>query len=81
MVELDRVLLIADGDSVTIGSPIIDGAKVTATYLGEKKGVKVIIFKYKNKTRYARKRGHRQLCTRLEIKDILKPNVAAGGKV
>jgi len=72
-VELSRVLLIADGEDTIIGSPTIDGAKVTATCLGEHKGDKIIVFKYKPKVRYRRKTGHRQLYARLEIKEIIKP--------
>ena len=72
-VELDRVLLIADGDEVTAGKPVIDGAKVTATALQNGKGEKVIVFKYKPKVRYRRKNGHRQLFTRLMIDQILPP--------
>jgi large subunit ribosomal protein L21 len=76
-VELSRVLLIADGEDTIIGTPTIDGAKVTATCLGEKKGDKVIVFKYKPKVRYRRKKGHRQLYATLEIKDIIKPGEQA----
>ena len=76
-VELSKVLLIADGKDVVIGSPTIDNAKVTATCLNEGKGDKVIVFKYKNKVRYRRKKGHRQLFTTLKINDIVKP----GGEV
>ena len=69
-VELDRVLLIDDGDKVTVGSPIIVGAKVTATSKGEAKGDKVVVFKYKSKVRYRKKTGHRQLYTTLAIDSI-----------
>jgi len=72
-VELSRVLLIADEKDTIIGSPTIDGAKVTASCLGEEKGDKVIVFKYKPKVRYRRKTGHRQLYSRLEIREIIKP--------
>ena len=70
-VELDRVLLIADGDQVTVGQPTVEGAKVMATSQGEGKGKKIIVFKYKSKVRYRRKRGHRQLYTRLMIDKIV----------
>ena len=75
-VELDRVLLIADGDNVTVGQPTIDGAKVTATAKGEARGDKVVVFKYKPKVRYRRKTGHRQSYTRLAIDKILTPGAA-----
>jgi large subunit ribosomal protein L21 len=75
-VELDRVLLIADGDRVVVGTPTVDGAKVFATSQGESKGKKVIVFKYKAKVRYRRKTGHRQSYTRLVIDRIAEPGAA-----
>ena len=80
-IELSKVLLIADGEDTIIGSPTIDGAKVIATCLGEQKGDKIIVFKYKPKVRYRRKKGHRQLYTRLEIKEIVKPGEKAAKRV
>ncbi|MFC1902682.1 50S ribosomal protein L21 [Chloroflexota bacterium] len=74
-VELERVLLIADGDKVTAGSPTVDGAKVVATSKGEGKGKKVIVLKYKPKVRYTKKMGHRQLYTRLVIDKIIGPGI------
>jgi large subunit ribosomal protein L21 len=74
-IELDRVLLIADGDNINIGNPIIDGAKVLAKNEANVKGEKVIVFKYKPKVRYRRKNGHRQLYTRLSIEKILAPGM------
>ncbi len=79
-IELSRVLLIADDKDTVIGSPTIDGAKVVATCLGEAKGDKVIVFKYKPKVRYRRKKGHRQILAKLEIKEILKPGQEAAPK-
>ena len=72
-VELDKVLLIADGDKATVGTPTVEGAKVIATSQGEGKGKKIIVFKYKPKVRYRKKTGHRQLSTRLAIDKIVKP--------
>ena len=72
-VELDKVLLIADGERVTVGTPTVDGAKVIATSQGEGKGKKIIVFKYKPKVRYRKKTGHRQLYTRLVIDKIVSP--------
>jgi len=77
-VELDRVLFIADGDKVTVGTPTIDGAKVIATSQGDGKGKKVIVFKYKPKVRYRKKTGHRQLYTRLAIDKIVGPEAMLG---
>ena len=76
-VELDKVLLIANGDKVTVGTPTIDGAKVVATSQGEGKGKKIIVFKYKPKVRYRKKTGHRQLYTRLAIDKITGPTEKA----
>ena len=54
-----------------MGRPYLPGAKVVASVLGEEKGKKIIVFKYKPKVRYRRKLGHRQLHTRLAIEDIV----------
>jgi large subunit ribosomal protein L21 len=75
-VELDRVLLIGDGDRVTVGTPTVEGAKVVATAQGTAKGDKVIVFKYKPKIRYRKKTGHRQFHTRLVVDKILGPGIA-----
>ena len=72
-VELDRVLFIANGDRVTVGTPTIEGARVIATSQGEGKGKKIIVFKYKPKVRYRRKMGHRQRYTSLTIDKIVEP--------
>ena len=69
-VELDRVLMVADGEAVQVGQPVVDGAKVSATVVEQGKGDKVLIFKYRAKQRYRRKKGHRQLYTRLQIQEI-----------
>ncbi len=73
MVELDRVLLIGDSDKVTTGTPTVEGAKVVATSLGEIRDKKITVFKFKSKIRYAVKKGHRQLHTRLIIDKIIGP--------
>lgn len=77
-IEIDRVLMITEGDKVTVGKPIVDGAKVIATSQGESKGKKIIVFKYKPKVRYRRKTGHRQFHTRLVIDKIVEPGMAQG---
>ncbi len=69
-VELDRVLMLADGEQVTVGKPVIDGAKVVATVVDQAKAAKVTIFKYHPKHRYRRKVGHRQQLMRLRIDQI-----------
>ncbi len=75
-VDLERVLLIADGERITVGTPTVDGAKVVATSKGEGKGEKIIVFKYKPKVRYRKKTGHRQRYTRLVIDKIVEPGAA-----
>ena len=72
-VELNRVLLIADADKVTVGTPTVDGAKVLATSQGDGKARKIIVLKYKPKVRYRKKTGHRQLYTRLALDRIVGP--------
>jgi large subunit ribosomal protein L21 len=69
------VLLVADGDKVVVGRPMVDKAKVVAEAVGEAKGKKIIVFKYKPKVRYRRKTGHRQIYTTLAIKQILMGEV------
>jgi len=71
-VTFDRVLLIGDGDDVTIGTPTIAGASVSATVLGEALGPKLVIFKFKQKVKYRRRTGHRQHMTRVRI-DTINP--------
>ena len=69
--ELTDVLLLADGDRVTVGSSTVPGAKVTAEVVSQGRGPKVTIFKYKSKTRQRTKTGHRQPYTRLAIQEIV----------
>lgn len=69
-VTFEKVLLSDDGQAATIGMPYIDGASVTATYLGLKKGPKISIVRYKAKSNRDRKIGHRQKYARVEITGI-----------
>jgi large subunit ribosomal protein L21 len=69
-VELTDVLLVADGDDIKIGTPNLAGAKVTAEILGQEKGEKLIVFKFRRRKQYRRKNGHRQQYTALKITDI-----------
>lgn len=71
-VELKDVLLIANNGDVSVGTPTVDGAVVEAEIVEHGKGPKLRIFKYKNKTRYRRRMGHRTHYTRLEVKRILQ---------
>ena len=70
-IELDRVLLVAEGEEVRVGQPTVEGAKVLATVTDHVKGPKIIIFKYRPRQRYRRKKGHRQAYTRLTIDEIV----------
>lgn len=65
-----EVLLFADGGDVKLGSPLLDGASVTAEVVDQHKGDKVIAFKYKRRKGYHRTVGHRRQLTRLKIKSI-----------
>ena len=72
-IELDRVLLLDNDGQVTVGNPLVDGARVLATAHGEHKGKKIIVFRYKPKVRSRKKTGHRRIFTRLSIDRILPP--------
>ncbi|MGA7278610.1 MAG: 50S ribosomal protein L21, partial [Desulfocapsaceae bacterium] len=69
-VELDTVLLIADDDAVTVGKPVIDGAKVVATITEQGKNRKIKVFKKKRRKGYRLLKGHRQAFTALKISDV-----------
>jgi large subunit ribosomal protein L21 len=69
-VEIDRVLLVADGDSVTVGQPTVAGAKVKGTVVRHFRARKVIVYKMQPKKKTRKKRGHRQEVTRLMIDSI-----------
>ncbi len=69
-VTLDKVLVLADGDTRTFGTPVVEGAKVRATVMAHSKAKKVIVFKYKSKVHYRRKKGHRQQYTTIRIDKI-----------
>ncbi len=75
-VSFDNVLLIGEGDKVTVGAPAIDGAQVGAKVLKHLKGDKVIVFKKKRRKGYRKKNGHRQSLTEILIEGI----VASGAK-
>lgn len=72
-VTFDQVLLIADGEKVAIGTPTVSGASVQATVIENGKAEKKIVFRYKSKTRYRKKKGHRQAYTKVQITKI-SPN-------
>jgi large subunit ribosomal protein L21 len=68
--EFENVLAVSDGGEVIFGAPYVAGAKVLAQVQSHLQDRKVVVFKYKRKTRYRRKKGHRQEYTRLVIKGI-----------
>ncbi|MCD6270746.1 50S ribosomal protein L21 [bacterium] len=66
----DQVLLVEKAKKIKIGTPFVEGAKVTGKVLEHGKGEKIIVFKYKPKKRYRKKQGHRQPYTLVEITKI-----------
>ena len=69
-IDLDQVLLVADDEDIKVGTPTVKGASVKATVVEHFKGKKILVFKYIPSERSRRKRGHRQLYTRLHIDEI-----------
>ncbi len=69
-IVFDKVLLVADGDNVKIGTPLVDGAKVKGTIVKQGRSKKIIVFKFKRRKRYHRKYGHRQYFTAVKIEEI-----------
>ena len=70
-ITFDQVLMIG-GEETLIGNPVVDGAKVAATVTANGKADKVVVYKYKRKTGYHKKNGHRQLFTEVKIDSIAK---------
>ncbi len=68
--DISDVLLISNGDETVIGQPRVNGATVSATVVEQFRGKKIIVYKYRQRTNYRRKQGHRQYYTRLRIDDI-----------
>ena len=69
-IDLRAVLLVGDDGAVTSDRSALEGAKVRASVLGEVKGPKLTVFKYKNKTGYRNRNGHRQKLTRIRVDEI-----------
>ena len=69
-ITLDQVLMVGEGESVKIGTPIIAGAKVTATVIAHGRGPKVKIFKMRRRKHYQKHQGHRQNYTEIQISGI-----------
>ena len=70
-VDFDKVLLIGNDENISVGTPLVDGAKVSAKVLGHIKGDKVIIFKKKRRKGYKKLNGHRQQYTQIEVENIV----------
>lgn len=70
ILKFDKVLLVADGDKVEIGTPYVSGAVVEGTLVRQGRDKKKIVFKYHSKARYRKKKGHRQAFTETVITEI-----------
>lgn len=69
-VAFDEVLLVGEGESATVGTPLVAGASVSATVLDQTRGEKVIVFKKRRRKNYRRRNGHRQYLTVVRVTDI-----------
>ncbi len=69
-VKFDKVLLYSNGDELQIGKPLLENVSVSGKVLAHGKGKKIIVFKYKPKKNYRKKKGHRQLFTKVRIEEI-----------
>lgn len=78
-VVFDQVLLVRDGEQVRVGSPLVEGAAVRATVVEQYKDDKVVVFKFKRRKMYRRKKGHRQLLTQVRIDEIVLPGGGTAG--
>lgn len=79
-IDIEHVLLVSDEGNVTVGLPLVSGAVVQATVVGQVKGPKVTVFRYKPKKRIRVKTGHRQKYTRLQIDEIRLSDEGADSK-
>ena len=70
-VVIDKVLMVNDGDTTTIGAPLVAGATVSATVLSHGRADKVMIFKFRRRKHYRKTQGHRQSFTEIQIGEIL----------
>ncbi len=70
-VELDKVLLVSDGKTVSVGTPVVEGFRIAAKVIAHSKGDKVLVFKKKRRKGYQKMNGHRQAITELWIEAIL----------
>jgi large subunit ribosomal protein L21 len=68
---LNEVLLVADGDNIQVGQPLVEGARVVGEILRQGRAKKIIVFKKKRRKKYRRKQGHRQLYTAFQVREII----------
>ncbi|NWG52887.1 MAG: 50S ribosomal protein L21 [Hydrogenophilaceae bacterium] len=69
-IDFAEVLMVGDGDKVTVGAPLVSGAKVAGEIVETRKGEKVLVFKKRRRSTYRRKRGHRQFETVVKITNV-----------
>ncbi|MGI6572624.1 MAG: 50S ribosomal protein L21 [Fermentimonas sp.] len=69
--EFEKVMLVDDGEKVTVGAPLVDGAKVVVEVLSHVKGDKVLVFKKKRRKGYQKLNGHRQQFSEVQVKEIV----------
>lgn len=69
-VEFDRVLMVSDGESVNVGAPVVEGARVTAEVVGHGRGEKIRIIKFRRRKHHMKRAGHRQWYTEVKITGI-----------
>jgi large subunit ribosomal protein L21 len=79
-VTFDRVLLIADDDGVTVGTPTVAGASVRGTVVAHGRGPKVIVFRFRPKAHYRRRTGHRSALTQVRIEEIATASARKSSK-
>lgn len=72
-VHFDEVLLVANDGAVTVGKPMVDGAKVTGSIVEHQQGDKLVVFKFKRRKSYRRRNGHRQDYTAVKIDEVVAP--------
>jgi large subunit ribosomal protein L21 len=77
-ISFDEVLMVGEGDGVTVGAPFVSGAKVKATVVSHGRGDKIRIFKMRRRKHYQKSQGHRQSYTELRIDDIVQGSKAQG---
>ncbi len=70
IIEFDKVLLVSAGEEIKLGNPYLDSAKITGKWLEEGRAKKITILRYHSKTRYTKKKGHRQIYTKVQIENF-----------